>query len=95
MSDNNEPAQSGALPSVPLQPVVRHPHCGVWCCEKHSQCKWQGFALHRGLAWGTIADSLPEWRERHERECGGKLIQLLEPNPTADRRATAQEGTHE
>lgn len=24
MSDHNEPTQSGALPSVPLQPVVRH-----------------------------------------------------------------------
>ena len=31
MSDTNEPTQSGALPSVPLQPVVLHPcpFCGA------------------------------------------------------------------
>ena len=31
MSDQNEPTQSGALPSVPLQPVVRPLYRCGWC----------------------------------------------------------------
>jgi hypothetical protein len=51
---------------------------GVWCCEKQHKCKWQGFALHQGLAWGTFPTA-GEWRKWHDLECGGKLIQLVEP----------------
>lgn len=56
---------------------------GVWCCEREHQCKWQCFALHRGLAWGTIPNEHNVWRQWHDRECGGQLIQLLEPFDTS------------
>ncbi len=58
-------------------------HEGVWCCEHKSKCKWQGFALHKGLAWGSPELSLPEWREWHEKQCGGNLIQLLPASAAA------------
>jgi len=54
-------------------------HGGVWCCENKSACKWQGYALHQGLGWGTIPPETNEWRMWHNRECGGKLIQLVPP----------------
>jgi len=50
---------------------------GVWCCEYRHKCKWQGFALHQGLAWGSKEYALRAWRTWHDRECGGKLIQLV------------------
>lgn len=49
----------------------------VWCCERQHNCKWQGFVLHRGLAWGTVPGETNLWRQRHDLECGGKLIQLV------------------
>lgn len=51
---------------------------GVWCCEHKHSCKWQGFALDKGLAWGN-KDFSPnsEWAEWHKKKCGGKLIQLI------------------
>jgi hypothetical protein len=52
-------------------------HEGVWCCERKSKCKWQCFALHQGLSWGTCGSPQTEWITAHQRECGGKLIQLL------------------
>ncbi len=54
-------------------------HPGVWCCERKHDCKWQGFALFRGLAWGKKEGPLDEWTKYHSEYCGGKLIQLLEP----------------
>lgn len=63
---------------------------GVWCCERMAQCNWQGFALHQGLAWGTVPPKheaiTNDWRTWHDRECGGRLIQLLPPNDQAQRR---------
>jgi hypothetical protein len=53
-------------------------HMGVWCCSKTHNCTWQGFALHRGLAWGKVP-SRTVWREYHDRHCEGRLIQLLNP----------------
>lgn len=50
---------------------------GVWCCEHRAECKWQGFALHQGLSWGIIPEH-SQWREWHDRECGGRLIQLID-----------------
>lgn len=58
-------------------------HGGVWCCEHKAKCKWQGFALHQGLAWGEVPKLFPgyrDWRSVHDQECGGRLIQLVEPN---------------
>ena len=52
---------------------------GIWCCEQQHKCKWQGFALHHGLSWGTIPHDSNTWRQWHSRECGGALIQLVEP----------------
>lgn len=46
----------------------------VWCCEHKSKCKWQGFALHQGLAWGEVPKGT-EWRKWHDQQCGGGLIQ--------------------
>ena len=57
---------------------------GVWCCERRYQCKWQGFALHAGLAWGEIPSENNAWRQWHDRECGGQLIQLIQPNSFSD-----------
>lgn len=48
----------------------------VFCCERLHKCKFQGFALYHGLAWGEIEGSVREWREAHKRACGGKLIQF-------------------
>ena len=56
---------------------------GVWCCEKRVACRWQGYALHQGLGWGTVRPSHDPWRIAHDRECGGKLIQLLPRGNTA------------
>lgn len=54
---------------------------GVWCCEHRWRCKWQGARLSGGLAWGNILESLSknDWRAWHDRMCGGRLIQLVEP----------------
>lgn len=52
----------------------------AWCCEKRSKCNWQGFALHQGLAWGSIPPATDPWRQWHDRECGGKLIRLRRPH---------------
>lgn len=54
-------------------------HEGVWCCERGWQCKWQGYALHQGLSWGTVPTKGNVWLEWHKRECGGELIQLIQP----------------
>ena len=45
-------------------------------CEKMDKCQWQGFALHQGLGWGEVPSPHDTWREYHDRECGGKLIQM-------------------
>lgn len=48
----------------------------IFYCEKTTKCKWQCFALHRGMGWGKIPLLYPDgWRDWHERKCGGKLIQ--------------------
>jgi hypothetical protein len=64
--------------ATPVDRIVM-PIRGVWCCEKQHKCTWQGFALHQGLAWGVIPNEYNAWRRRHESECGGELIQLVEP----------------
>lgn len=46
-------------------------------CEHRHQCKWQCLALHQGLGWGRIENTLSAWREWHRRECGGRLIHLF------------------
>lgn len=46
-------------------------------CEKHHQCKWQGFRLHQGLGWGEIPGEHDPWRIWHTRECGGRLVELF------------------
>lgn len=89
MSDHNEPTQGGSLPSVPLQPVVQFQLGQVW--ETGAGFLWRveqvtgnGSAiLRRGLDGS-----------------GRKMFKVRIParwklNPAADRRATAQEGTHE
>ncbi len=52
-------------------------HDGVWCCENKSKCKWQGFVLNHGIAWGVVP-VYGEWKEYHDRHCGGRLIQLID-----------------
>ncbi len=53
-------------------------------CEKLHQCKWQGFRLHQGLGWGAIPGERDPWRVWHEKECGGKLVELfLKPDQEA------------
>lgn len=56
----------------------------VWCCEHRFKCKWQGFMLHQGLGWGTIPNETDEWRKWHDRECGGRLIQLVNTKTIAN-----------
>jgi hypothetical protein len=48
----------------------------VWFCEYKEKCKWQCFALHRGLSWGRIPNKNDPWRKWHDKECGGKLRQV-------------------
>ena len=55
-------------------------HPGVWCCEHRFNCNWQGINLHQGLGWGTIPPEHSVFRKWHDKECGGKLIQLVEPS---------------
>ena len=55
-------------------------HGGVWCCTEKAKCQWQGFVLHQGLAWGTVAGPTGEWKDRHNTNCRGRLIQLIPPN---------------
>jgi hypothetical protein len=62
-------------------------HGGVWCCTEKSQCQWQGFALHQGLAWGTTNGPTTEWKDRHNASCRGRLIQLIPPNVIGEARA--------
>lgn len=45
-------------------------------CEYQHKCKWQGFALYQGFSWGPIKSALSGWRERHDANCGGRLIEL-------------------
>jgi hypothetical protein len=47
-------------------------------CEKLHQCKWQGFKLHQGLGWGAVPGENDPWRVWHDKECGGKLIELYD-----------------
>lgn len=61
-----------------VEHVIR---AGVWCCSSGYRCRWQGYTLHKGLAWGTMPQPTDAWRMRHALECGGMLVQLLEPQP--------------
>ncbi len=74
-------AQAGFAPSNGSAELVavELEHSGVWCCQRRHNCKWQGFALYQGLAWGEIPTGT-SWRKYHDLECGGKLIQLVPPN---------------
>jgi hypothetical protein len=47
-------------------------------CEHKSKCKWKGFALDgNGYGIGKVENYLQEWKDWHEKECGGKLIQAV------------------
>ena len=47
-------------------------------CEHKSKCKWKGFALDgNGYGIGRVENYLQTWRDWHEKECGGKLIQAV------------------
>ena len=47
-------------------------------CEHKSKCKWKGFALDgNGYGIGRVENYLQKWRDWHEKECGGKLIQAV------------------
>ena len=55
----------------------------VYACEKGRKCKWKAFhASYYSLTEGKIKNSTSEWREWHEKKCGGRLIQykLVEVN---------------
>ena len=52
-------------------------------CERGRDCKWKCFALdYEGYGHGKLQNYLTEWREWHEKQCGGKLIQaeIVLPN---------------
>ena len=47
-------------------------------CEHKSKCKWKGFALDgNGYGIGRVENYLQAWKDWHEKECGGKLIQAV------------------
>lgn len=78
---NYPPGVTGFEPQInPPVPKVREVHAeGVWCCTERHKCKWQCFALHKGLAWGMIPPPSNPWRQRHDDgRCPGTLVQLLE-----------------
>ena len=78
MSDHSAPTQSGALPSVPLQPVVRH---------LNDPCT--GGKTHR---WRTLYEppcNLPvRWCQR----CGKRVNPNHKPNPTLHRGEPTNQG---
>jgi len=81
LSETSESAQetcAGAY-AADLQELE---HSGVWCCERKSACKWQGFVLNHGLGWGLVPQDAGanSWRSAHSRECGVRLIQLVAPS---------------
>jgi hypothetical protein len=47
----------------------------IFFCEHGGNCKWQGFALHKGLGWGKIPKGT-DWHQWHVRECGGTLAEV-------------------
>jgi len=53
---------------------------GVWCCTEKTRCRWQGVRLHQGLAWGTVPPLADTWRQYHDRNCCGVLVQLIAPD---------------
>lgn len=53
---------------------------GLFVCERKHKCKWQGFRMRDGLGFGVIPHQSDAWRNRHDSECRGRLIQLIEPN---------------
>jgi len=89
VDEKNLPAGGGtegqagiSPPSTPGGPTSFRgvEHSGVWCCSEKSKCQWQGFALYQGLAWGTTEGPTSEWREMHDQNCRGELVQLVPPN---------------
>lgn len=46
-------------------------------CQKRHQCRWQGLILHQGLGWGLIPGEHDPWRVWHDKECGGRLVELI------------------
>jgi hypothetical protein len=78
----NEPAEQNRGSDSVERLLGDFSHSGVWCCEHKSRCKWQGFALNHGIGWGVVPKNTGaySWREAHDRECGGRLIQLVPPN---------------
>ena len=80
MSDTDKETPEDGARLAPRTCSAGFEHSGVWCCTEKSQCKWQGFALHQGLAWGTANGTPPAWRDRHNANCRGRLIQLILPN---------------
>jgi hypothetical protein len=56
----------------------------IYTCTEGFNCKWQGFGMLRGVGAGLIANTTPEWRERHEQQCPGQLIQVT-PNDAMPR----------
>ena len=89
MSDQNEPTQSGALPSVPLKPVVglcpkcngtgyrRYDHNHMKVCEsccKHDQGWWDLSPMHAGY----VADADNGCCKAG---CGALRREINQPNP--------------
>ena len=53
---------------------------GIWGCRRGLKCKWKGLALSaNGIEIGTVRPPGNAWREEHDRQCGGELVQILQP----------------
>ena len=89
MSNQNEPTQSGALPSVPLQPVVRWPdRPGFWWVNDKARYGWQpievvrfngGFRMYEFGCNGPM-DIPTYWHE---------FVRIYPPNPAVRGRESA------
>ena len=66
--------------------MIQHP--GVWCCEHKEQCRFQGLRLSLGLGWGKVPEPPDAFLRLHERYCGGRLIQLVQPSAQEDEEPT-------
>ena len=98
MSDHNEPTQGGALPSVPLQPVVLHPcpFCGAAgnLLDLDLFRDQHGGVFYIVRCGGCLCDG-PIGLSKEGAATVWNVRFAIMQNPTADRRATENEKTNE
>jgi hypothetical protein len=65
-----------------IKPADKSPVAEAFFCEHKHKCKWQGYPMSAGLAWGPIPEKGDRWRDAHDERCGGRLVTML-PAPAS------------